>query len=52
MISPAESFFVAGKADPAKGEAAELASGELERARSWAKMLANMVESQVLTVMH
>lgn len=53
MIAPAESFFVTGKADPATGEKPELASGELERARSWARTLANAaVEAQVPAEMH
>jgi flavodoxin len=52
MITPAESFFVAGKADPATGAMPELASGELERAGVWATSLADMVETQASTAVH
>ncbi len=45
MIAPEESFFVAGKADPAAGETPELLSGELERARVWAASLIDTVKT-------
>lgn len=43
LIVPEESFFVAGRNNPATGETPDLEPGELERAKAWAALLADTV---------
>jgi flavodoxin len=49
MIAPVESFFIKGAAGTGGSSSAELADGELERARSWGTSLAEILAASTPT---